>query len=105
MIKTLEIKFDTSESEINSISNKIVSLEQYTSKYRGKLEGDYDRIKRFPVQSDSSAALSGALLQDNAVVLQKAKLLEDAIPSPTCQLEWLKKMMLLEACHLLFSLF
>lgn len=31
-IKTLKIKFDTSESQINSISNKIVPLEQYTSK-------------------------------------------------------------------------
>lgn len=87
-MKTLEIKFDTLESEINSISNKIVSLKQHTSKYRGKLQGDYDRIKLFPAQSDSAAALSGALLQDNAVVHHKAELLEDAIPSLTCRVEW-----------------
>lgn len=86
-IKTLEIKFDTFESEINSISNKIVSLEQYTSKYRRKLQGDYDRIKLFPAQSDSAAALSGALLQANAFVPHKAQLMEDAIPSLTCQVE------------------
>lgn len=55
-IKTLEIKFDTSESEINSISNKIISLDRCPSEYRGKLQGDYDRIRLFPAWSDSTAA-------------------------------------------------
>lgn len=53
-IKNLEIKFDTLEPEINSISNKIVYLEQYALQYRGKLHGDCDRVRLFRAQSDSA---------------------------------------------------
>lgn len=52
------------------------------------MQGDYDRIKLFPVRSNSTAAQSEALLQDNAVLHHKAELLEGAVPSLTCQLEW-----------------